>query len=224
MWTGLRRLLGWCSMVIIVYLVVVLIGLFPVNRDFKPAETGVRIYFRPRALHTDLILPVDTEIIDWRKHFRESDFPAIQPGFTHLAMGWGERHFYLETPTWSDLTAANTASALLWPTRAAMHVEATTVQSLPEDCQSVVLTREAYQRLTVYILDSFEPGDGGRWTHIPDSGYHGNDTFYEAVGSYHLFNTCNTWTGNALQTAGIPVGWYLTWPRTTMLYLPPTDD
>ena len=29
--------------------------------------------------------------------------------------------------------------------------------------------------------------------------YGENDAFYEAVGSYNLFYTCNTWTNNALK-------------------------
>jgi hypothetical protein len=32
--------------------------------------------------------------------------------------------------------------------------------------------------------------------------YGDNDAFYEAIGSYNLFKTCNTWTNNALKSCG----------------------
>ena len=42
---------------------------------------------------------------------------------------------------------------------------------------------------------------------IPNRGYWNNDNFYEAHGNYHLFNTCNAWTNEALQTIGVKTGW-----------------
>ncbi|MFW3327891.1 DUF2459 domain-containing protein, partial [Aliarcobacter butzleri] len=33
--------------------------------------------------------------------------------------------------------------------------------------------------------------------------YGQNDAFYEAIGSYSIFHTCNTWTNNVLKNANL---------------------
>lgn len=38
---------------------------------------------------------------------------------------------------------------------------------------------------------------------IPDHSYYDNDVFYEGVGSYHLFYTCNNWASGVLSAAGV---------------------
>ena len=37
-------------------------------------------------------------------------------------------------------------------------------------------------------------------------GLYGDSSFYDAVGTYSLFNTCNTWTARGLQSAGFDIG------------------
>ncbi|XQC04883.1 DUF2459 domain-containing protein [Arcobacter cryaerophilus gv. pseudocryaerophilus] len=36
-----------------------------------------------------------------------------------------------------------------------------------------------------------------------------NDAFYEAIGSYSIFHTCNTWTNNLLKKASLPASFWL---------------
>ena len=36
--------------------------------------------------------------------------------------------------------------------------------------------------------------------------YGNHDRFYLSRGRYHLFNTCNQWTGRGLARAGVPTG------------------
>jgi uncharacterized protein (TIGR02117 family) len=202
-----------------IYLLFVLTGLIPVNRNFQHSATGVQVFLHPSGLHTDIIVPITNDVIDWRNYFSPTDFTAYDEASDHLAFGWGDRRFFLETPEWSDLRPYNVASSLLWPTASAMRVQLRSQAALPEGCIRVLLSDRAYADLCRFLLESIKVDHRQRWVHIAQSGYGATDTFYEGCGQYHLFNTCNTWAGGAMKQAGLPVGWYLTWPGTTTLYL-----
>ena len=51
------------------YLFMALIGLIPVNRDFRPTPDGIEIWFISKPIHTDIILPIHTGALDWRERF-----------------------------------------------------------------------------------------------------------------------------------------------------------
>src|SRR3546814_5762847 len=53
---------------------------------------------------SDLVLPRRAAGVDWTRLVKPAHFGDPRyAGFDHLAFGWGERHFYLETPTWADV-------------------------------------------------------------------------------------------------------------------------
>jgi hypothetical protein len=57
--------------------------------------------------------------------------------------------------------------------------------------------------LTNYIKKSFQRDAEGHFINIKtDANYGKTDAFYEAIGSYSLFHTCNSWTNNALKISG----------------------
>ena len=45
------------------------------------------------------------------------------------------------------------------------------------------------------------------------SQYGENDAFYEAIGSYSIFHTCNTWTNNTLREAKLPSSKWLVFDK-----------
>jgi hypothetical protein len=57
-------------------------------------------------------------------------------------------------------------------------------------------------------------------TQIAGYAYGSTDAFFEADGSYHLLNTCNSWVGRGLRKAGIKVPWMSLLPHTPTLYFP----
>jgi uncharacterized protein (TIGR02117 family) len=71
------------------------------------------------------------------------------------------------------------------------------------DARPVRLTERQYRRLVAFVRGSFAPFHGPYPPAIP--GYGGRDVFYPGAGRYNLFNTCNTWTANALAAAGVTV-------------------
>jgi uncharacterized protein (TIGR02117 family) len=179
-----------------------------VNTSFAnaPDEEGVEIFVQSNGVHTDLVLPMKNEQADWGSLFPYSDFENVYQGFNYVGIGWGDKGFFLNTPTWADLkfsTAFNAAFAL---STTAMHV--TYKFRKPEQgtlCRRIVLSKKQYEVMIRYILSSFQLKDKMP-VHIAHCGYTAQDTFYEANGTYSLFKTCNVWTGNALQVAGVKIG------------------
>ena len=65
----------WLAYAVLVYLVIVLVGLIPVNNDFVPTEGGVKLYLVSNAVHTDVIVPKSNQVIDWEEEF--ADWPQL---------------------------------------------------------------------------------------------------------------------------------------------------
>lgn len=90
------------------------------------------------------------------------------------------------------------------PSETAMHVQyLENTPVLSPDCKEKFISSENYKALVEYIRTSFSINSDNQVDLIPERGYWSNDNFYEANGSYHLFNTCNAWTNGALKVAGV---------------------
>src|ERR1700750_1681517 len=65
---------------------------------------NVAIYIKTNGVHTDLVVPVKNEQIDWTKEIKFANTHLADTSkIKWLAMGWGDKGFYLQTPTWADL-------------------------------------------------------------------------------------------------------------------------
>jgi uncharacterized protein (TIGR02117 family) len=224
-----RRLFRWgkrvfqCTFAIfLTYSAIVLLGLIPVNNDFVPAKNGIKVYIVSNAVHADVIVPVYTSVIDWNKSFSRFDFPRDVSTETHVAFGWGDRGFFLETKTWNDLKVSTAANALLIPSKSCMHVFFTRPERYRHPT-AVNISVEQYAKLVEFINDSFETDSEGNRSQIEGYAYSSTDAFFEARGQYHLLNTCNSWVGRALQTAGVKVPWLSPMPKSPMMYINSED-
>jgi uncharacterized protein (TIGR02117 family) len=163
----------------------------------------VAIYIKTNGVHTDLVVPVRTAERDWNKLIPYSNTRDKDGNSTYVGIGWGDRGFYLETPTWNDLKASTAFKAAFGLSRSAIH--ATFYNMLEEDqhCVRIDISREQYGRLIKYIDATLETDSAGLPTLIPtDAVYGGADAFYEAKGRYNIFRTCNTWTNRGLKVSG----------------------
>ncbi len=203
-----------------VYLLIALIGLIPVNNKFTPSPDGVEIFLTSSAIHSDIIVPIVTETIDWREHLPASCFSGDTRGATHAAIGWGDKGFYIGTPTWGDLKASTVINALLLPSDSCMHVTMMHVAQLGSEARPLRISVKQYEQLAAHIQSSFLLNASGKKILIEGAAYGSDDAFFEAHGSYHCFNTCNCWTGAAMRSAGIRTGWFTPLPKTMFLYLP----
>lgn len=178
-------------------LAALLLGLVPCNAGFRPSTEGIDIYVAANAVHTDLILPIQTIERDWRQKL------PLQAGAEYLVIGWGDRAFYLQTRQWDDLQSGTAWQALTGGDSALLHIEA---MGLPRESEQVTRLRISpaqYARLLAAIDAGFQLGKDGKLLIVPGAHYDERDAFYEATGHYSLFTTCNEWVRAALEAAGI---------------------
>lgn len=163
---------------------------------------AVEAWVLSNGLHTDLVFPIRSEAIDWRQLFPFAHFKAVPSDAEFIAIGWGDREFYLHTPTWADLTAARALGALSGGNRALLHVTYLRRAQLRHGAYQLPLSQAQYTQLVDYVRATLP---SGRAMPIAGAHYGNDDAFYEAEGGYHLFETCNTWTGRGLRRAGVTV-------------------
>ena len=164
-------------------------------------EPKVEIFILSNGVHTDIVVPVKNDTFDWSKQIQFEHTIAKDSTAKYLAIGWGDRGFYLETPTWADLKVSTALKATTGLSSSALHT--TFYKSMKEDayCKKIQISTRDYQNLVVFINDSFEKKSGETIKIETDAVYGKNDIFYEAKGSYSLFYTCNSWANQALKAA-----------------------
>lgn len=188
-------------------------GAIPSNRGWTEPAEGVTIWVETNGIHTGVVVPKVAAGIDWRPLIPPGDLRDRRYGaYPYAAFGWGERAFFLETPTWADVRPAVVLAAALGSARTLMHVEHLPRPHEGVDVRRVVLRMEEYRRLAAYIRLSFAEHPA----HLP--GYGAYDAFYEARGRYSAVATCNAWTGDALRSAGVRVGRWTPFPWSVMAW------
>ncbi len=229
-WFGrwFRRSVIAGSMLVLAVLVYISAGLglawIPTNTDFRADPNGVEIAVVHNGLHTDVVLPLETPQYNWWENFSAEDFSCDGSACRYASFGWGNRAFYLETPTWSDVRVTTVAKALAGVGGTVLHADL--LYDLPptsERCRRIWISAAQYARLAEYVRNTMALRNDGRACVISDAGYYDSDAFYEATGHYSLFRTCNVWTGDVLRAAGVRVGWWTPFAGGVFSQLPAVD-
>ena len=174
-----------------------------VNSEVVQEEKAIEIFILSNGVHTDIVVPIKNEIKDWRNEIQFQQTKSNDSVANYLAFGWGDKGFYLETPTWADLKASTAIKAATGLSSSAMHTAFYKNLSENDNCRKIQISKENYQKLVTYISESFQRDSKQNNQWIAGHSYGKNDAFYEAKGSYSLFYTCNTWTNNALKSANL---------------------
>lgn len=184
-----------------IYLTGALLGsLVPVNRGWTEPVHGITVYLADNGIHSDLIVPVRADTLDFAPLFPSSDMAAAPPGARWIAFGSGEERVYLDTPTWWDITPRTIWSALTGGRRV-MHVEYVPDPSYA--VREIRLRPQEYRRLWASIRADFALDQSGRPQRIAHPGYGCCDAFYRAVGKESIVRTCNTGVAGWLRLAGV---------------------
>jgi uncharacterized protein (TIGR02117 family) len=182
-------------------LIVTLLSFVSVNEDFAENQQEIPIYILTNGVHTDVVLPIKNEHCDWSNQLKFEHTKSKDTTYQYVAFGWGDKGFYLETPTWADLKASTALKAATGLSSSAMHV--TFYKHLKENksCKKIQISLENYQNLIAFINESFQTKSRDFLKIETDAVYGKHDVFYEAKGSYSLFYTCNSWANQALKAA-----------------------
>lgn len=190
------KALLWLLAIIALYLVLaVVLSLIPTSPPATATVADRQLYVSSNGVHTDFILPVEyvpQPLLTQLGYLAD---------YRYLAFGWGDKGFYLDTPTWADLKASTAIKAMLLPSPTAVHV--TGHEAAGSDWAYLEVDQRQIDLLNAFIAEAFRLDAEGNPIHIDDSGYGDNDEFYEAVGSYNALYTCNNWVNEGLKKIGV---------------------
>lgn len=163
--------------------------------DDEPRTHAVRVV--SNGWHTAIVVP-RPEVVATGLLPEAGDFPDA----AFLEFGWGDRVYYTATePTFGmALAAALTATPVV------MHMvglaRAPELTYADTEMVPVALTEGGFRHLVRAIAHDFKRPEGGRAEPL-SRGLYPNSNFYDARGTFHLFNTCNTWTARKLRAGGV---------------------
>lgn len=182
-------------LVAIYFLVTVTLSFIPFNSQLQDCQPDREIYVSTNGIHADIIIPVN--------YFKAEFFDRVQllPGTQFIAFGWGDRNFYIKTPEWKDLTFSVAFKALFLKSETAMHL--TFYPRKGNNWKPQRLCDQQLRTLIVYIINTFRYDENDQFIKMDFDGYNAYDVFYEAEGSFTLFNTCNVWVNRGFKKSGI---------------------
>ncbi len=196
--------MGVSALVILYFLVAFALARMRVPGEPVPEEQQeISIYILHNGVHTDLVVPLKSDVYDWLHYVNYRHTKGQDASARFVAFGWGDKGFYLDTPTWADLKASTAFKAMTGLGASAIH--ATFYRNMQENaaCRRLGLSKEQYARLVRYIQRRFDLDTAGNTILIKTDAQYGQaDAFYEAKGRYNLFFTCNTWANEGLKACG----------------------
>ena len=180
----------------IAYLIISLIlSSITVGRTVSNESSEKVIYLNTNGVHLDIVIPIeniDSLVLSEIKHSRNEKY---------LSFGWGDENFYINTPTWGDLTFNNAFSAMFLKSSTLMHV--TRYKHERSDWIEIKVTQSELQKLNSYLFNTFEIDENGLKIILENKGYSSIDDFYKSKGSYSCFKTCNSWVNIAFKESGL---------------------
>lgn len=191
----------------------------PRNGDWQEADPAlpstVAILVGTNGIHTEIAMPLVTTEKDWRSVFPVRDIADRSRPYTHVAVSWGERKFFLETPSWSDVNPITVLRAMTGG-EGVLHI-AHYVRPAPSETYRIVHLRSKEYRALARAIETQLAPAATRET-LP--GYGDWDVFYTAQGTYHIGNTCNQWTSDQLAAAGLSTGIFTPFSGGVMKWVP----
>lgn len=173
----------------------------PSNPDFKSCEKdAVEIFIQTNGVHTDIVMPLQNDIKNWAAFVNPANTKSAGTHYKYVAFGWGDKGFYLQTPTWGELKFKTAFNAMFFLSTTAMHVTFHQKMEQNQYCKKICITTESYKKLIDYVENSFATSNP---LPIAGASYGNNDLFYDAKGTYSMFYTCNTWINSGLKSAGL---------------------
>lgn len=209
----LLRLLAALLTPVLVYLLFsVLLSLLTTRPAPVACTEKQEVYISTNGVHLEIIFPTS--------QLQDSLFVALQvpSGVEYVSFGWGDKQFYLQTPTWDQLTLSTALKAAFLRSETALHV--TRHYDRGSSWRPLRLCDRQVDSLRTYIWQSFQQDTQGQLLEIPNAGYTRHDFFYEATGNYTLFHTCNNWVNIALKKASVKTALWSPFDLGVLYHLP----
>lgn len=172
----------------------------------KKENSNYSVLLMKSGIHVDFIFPISNDIKDWEEEFSVKNTKNKDSIFQQIAIGWGSKDFYVNTPTWNDLTLKIFLISNLGLGSSAIHIKYFN-EDLPKDSKiiSLKLNKKQYTQLILYIENSLLRDKENNSLLIRPKNPKvllNNDSYYDANSTYSLLNTCNTWVNSGLKACG----------------------
>ena len=200
----LLKVVGIILGIVVIYVILgLLIPYIPVSAKNDGQKKEIPIYIYTNGVHTDIVMPVKNDLQDWSMKIPFANTKSKKTDYQYIGIGWGDKGFYLDTPTWADLKFSTAVKAAFWLSDSAMHCTYYNTMKEGDDCKMIMISRNQYENLVKFVEDKFDRDQNGNFMLIPTNAvYSDNDAFYDAKGTYSFLYTCNTWSNNALKATG----------------------
>lgn len=204
------KTLGFILGIVVLYAILgYLLPFIEVSAKDDGEQKEIPIYIYTNGVHTDIVMPVKNELHDWSAKIPFANTTSKKSDYNYVGIGWGDKGFYLDTPTWADLKFSTAVKAAFWMSESAMHTSFYHTMTEASDCKKIMISKKQYTELVKFIDTKFDRDTNGNYILIPTKAvYSDNDAFYDAKGSYSFLNTCNTWANDALKAAGQKAAWW----------------
>jgi uncharacterized protein (TIGR02117 family) len=173
-------------------------SVMPAKQKIPVTDTEHIIHFIYRDWHTSILLDARTAALH-SKHLKNEAH-----GQEYIRIGWGDGNYF----TGKSKSVGSATRALLASSHSALQVITylhSPFEAIPQETRVAVAVSEKGMRNLIHYLDKSFALDDFRQI-IPLQSYVENaGRFYRASGHYSVFSNCNTWSGRALQAAGLPV-------------------
>ncbi|WMX15733.1 DUF2459 domain-containing protein [Aureispira sp. CCB-E] len=178
-------------------------------KDYK-CDKPYTVYATSNGVHMDLIF--HKSLLD------EAFLVQLQPiEGDYIAIGWGDKGFYLHTPSWAELKISTAIAAGFLPSKTLMHL--THYKYLNSKWKSIELCDEQLAAMKKFVYESFKYDKKGTIQILEGTGYRDNDFFYEAKGNYTCLYTCNIWVNQALKKAAVKTAIWSPFDRGILRHL-----
>lgn len=130
------KTLGIILGIIVLYAILgYLLPFIEVSAKDDGEQKEIPIYIYTNGVHTDIVMPVKNELHDWSAKIPFANTTSKKSDYNYVGIGWGDKGFYLDTPTWSDLKFSTAVKAAFWMSESAMHASFYKTMTEAADCK-----------------------------------------------------------------------------------------
>ena len=195
---------------IVKFLIIIFLAAFlhgcassPRAKDVPVANVQHKIYFIYRSWHTSILF--DAKALATQSPLLAKKLQAEK----FARIGWGDGDYFTgKSKTWG--TAAKALVASKYSAIQLLTYDYDPFEEIPADTiVPLMVSEEGFRNLSRYINTSFALDAQGNLSPLIANG-EATGEFFQAKGHYGAFSNCNTWSGQALRAAGLPVSSRLT--------------
>ena len=142
-----KKIIKWILYFLLIPITYIIIALIlssiTVDRIVSNKNSEKLIYLNTNGVHLDIVIPienVDSLVLSGIKYNRNEKY---------LSFGWGDENFYINTPTWGDLTFSNAFSAMFLKSSTLIHI--TRYRQKRSDWIEIKVNESELKKLNKYV-------------------------------------------------------------------------